>query len=877
MDAPTDATAVFPADSTPASNDGAALAATDYARAQIAYLGASGRAVNQASPGGHIATTESDRFGNIVRELTAANRSVALGLTAEDVNTQADLGIGALSSADRAGVLSTSRTHSEDGARQLEEFGPLRRVDLAEDLKSGSTVLVTAGTSVLARPWKVNTYDEGRPTDGSAKVKGLITKITAGAQVRDHQDVQGDPISTQQVYNWQTAAQTQLVKDPAGLALTNSTEYDASGRITKEIQPGGTATSATTRVTTYWSATGTGACNGRPEWAGLLCSTAPGGAVTGGGSNPTALPTTTTEYDWFGNPAKVTENSGATVRTTTTTTDAAGRAQKVAITGGLGQTVPETTLEYSSTTGRNTKTTIAGAAISKVFDKLGRQTSYTDADGATTNTEYDLLDRPVKESDSTPSTTTFTYNHATEPRGLPTTTTDSVAGAFSASYDANGQLSAERLPGGYSLRISTDPSGATGQRAYTRDSDGAQVYTSNVTRTIHGQAATDAGWTDRHYHYDRVGRLSSVEETADTICTSRTYGFSNRTNRTSKTVASATPGADCPTTGGTTTTSTYDSADRLVDPGYSYDAFGRTTATPGVTLEYYANDLVRRQTANGKRQTWDLDPALRFRSWTVETDDAGTWTQTQARRNHYGDDSDNPRWIEENTTGAITRNVQSTDGRLAALTNATGAVVLQLANVHGDIALQLPLDTAIAPNAITSDEYGNGTGPVQNARYAWLGTEQRASAEISDLSLMGARLYSPSQGRFMSTDPIPGGNANAYEYCHADPVNCTDLSGMWSYSTWSRWWSPYRQIVIYLNKYETRWAAAGSGSVGQLLGVIEKWVPGWGKILVGYMRLYVWYIASVASYASVRGHCLRIHAWMAGNFYGAPSAWSGYC
>ncbi len=51
-DAPTDATAVFPADVSPASHSGNGLAAGSYARADITYLGVSGRAVNTATPAG---------------------------------------------------------------------------------------------------------------------------------------------------------------------------------------------------------------------------------------------------------------------------------------------------------------------------------------------------------------------------------------------------------------------------------------------------------------------------------------------------------------------------------------------------------------------------------------------------------------------------------------------------------------------------------------------------------------------------------------------------------------------------------------------------------------------------------------------------------
>jgi hypothetical protein len=30
---------------------------------------------------------------------------------------------------------------------------------------------------------------------------------------------------------------------------------------------------------------------------------------------------------------------------------------------------------------------------------------------------------------------------------------------------------------------------------------------------------------------------------------------------------------------------------------------------------------------------------------------------------------------------------------------------------------------------------------------------------------------------FLQTDPVPGGSANAYDYCKQDPINCTDLNG----------------------------------------------------------------------------------------------------
>ncbi|MEX3107202.1 MULTISPECIES: DNRLRE domain-containing protein [unclassified Streptomyces] len=778
LDGPTDATAVFPPDSVPSSNSGSALVASDYTRANIHYLGVSGREVNSATPGGYLTTTEYDRFGNTVRELTAANRAVALGTTTADRAVQAELGIAQLTTAERADLLTTKSVYNDTGTRELEEFGPLRRVDLTTDLKSGTTTLVPAGTSVAARSWTVNEYDADRPTDGTAKARNQITRTTVGAQIREHPAVQGETRITQSVYDWSKGLPTKIIQDPAGLAITTTTEYDAQGRVTKQLPPGATGTDAATRVTTYWSASGTGACAGRPEWADHVCSVAPGGNITDGGSNPAQLATTGNEYDWWGNTAKVIETVNGTTRTTTTSHDNAGRPTTVQVTGGTGQAVPETTVQYDPASGEQISTVSpTGGTISTVFDKLGRQLSYTDADSGKTTTEYDLLDRPVKVTDTSPSTVGYTYDHAAEPRGLATSITDSVAGTFQAVYDADGSVTTEKLPGGYTVKQTEDTTGAAIERTYTRDSDGTVVYSDTVAESVHGQNTTHSGWSDQNYRYDSIGRLTTVEDTAETICTRRTYTFDARTNRKSVSAAVGTAGSDCPTAG-TTTSHSYDSADRLVDSGYVYDNFGRTTALPGVAVAYYVNDLAYQQSANGRRQTWQLDAAMRFRSWKVETGSGTSWTQTESKLNHYDGTSDNPRWIVEDTaTGALTRNVDSAAGNLAATTSKTGDTILHITSIHGDVALQLPLDTSKAPLALDADEYGNPRAGQAPARYGWLGAKQRSSETLTGLTLMGVRLYNPATGRFLSTDPVYGGNANSYEYCTADPINCYDLDG----------------------------------------------------------------------------------------------------
>ncbi|MFI5528975.1 RHS repeat-associated core domain-containing protein [Kitasatospora sp. NPDC051853] len=790
-DLPTDATAVFPADRAPASNNGADLTAGDYGRATVHYLNAPGQRVNQALPGHRITTTEYDRWGNQLRTLAAGNRELALGGTPALQAQLADLGIDTLASADRARLLSSSSTYSADGQRETEALGPLHRVTLEGDVLSGQTVLAKAGTQAMARTRTVKSYDEGRPTDGTAKVKDQATTTVTGGQLRSWPDLFVETRTDKSVYDWAIGEVTQKVEDAGGLNLTTTTGYDTQGRITSTALPASNGSDAGTTRTTYWSATGTGACNGRPEWADLVCRTAPGGDVTGGGTNPVQLPAKTTEYGQFGQVARTDETANGVTTTTVITSDPAGRPVTTTVSGGLGAAVPNTTVTYDPVTGALTKqTSSTGGTITKAYDALGRVISYTDADGGTTTTEYDALNRPTKVTDSVPSTTTYTYDTAIEPRGAVTSVTDSVAGTFTARYDTDGDLATQGLPGGYTLTELQDPAGTVVSRNYTRDSDGTVLVADAVSESVHGQwlgrTGTPGVTASQTFSYDKAGRLTKVQDTsADAICTTRGYGYDRNSNRLTKSTAAAARGQECSGTGATTVTSGYDSADRLTDAGYAYDAFGRTSAMPGSSFSYYTSDLVQQQVAGTNRQTWTLDSAQRLRGWTTEANNAGTWSVTGTKTNHFDGDGDNPRWITEDAAGNLTRNVDGPDGNLGATTTKTGGTVLQLADLHGDIALQLPLDGS-APTVLDYDEYGNPRAGQAASRYGWIGGKQRSSETLTGLTLMGVRLYNPATGRFLSTDPVPGGNANAYDYCSGDPLTCFDLDGRWSWKSISK-------------------------------------------------------------------------------------------
>ncbi|TQN42635.1 RHS repeat-associated protein [Blastococcus colisei] len=529
--------------------------------------------------------------------------------------------------------------------------------------------------------------------------------------------------------------------------------------------------------------------------------------------------------------------AGATTtvsRTTVTEYDTADRVLSVTLTGtgaGAGAPVAKTVNRYDPATGDVTVidgVDQAGSVVSTVkksFDLLGRMTRYEDGNGGWTTSVFDSFGKPTEVTDSTGSTTSFTYDRAKEPRGFVTSVTDSVAGTISASYGPDGQVTEQTLPGGVGLRVGYDANRTPVSRSYVRTADDVVIAASSALENSAGQMVTHSTpAAKKQYDYDGLGRLVGVQDTihGTGLCVARAYGYDPRGNRSS--LASAASGdstcADPGNPGGAAVTGnsyTYDSADRLVaesavDAGaWVYDPLGRITTapvrgSPGATVVngFFANDLIASQTIEGvARQTWSLDAIGRFASyrneaWAVGGDGVAGWQEAVTKVNHYDSDSDSPAWIAEDVSlpDEITRYVDGLDGNLAAETGKTGGRVLQLVDLHGDVMTTLPIrdgaDTAdwTALQHQTADEFGNptdlttgaavvtdGQSPGKDGRYGWLGGKQRSADALAGVLQMGVRLYDPATGRFWSRDPSPGGNSTAYDYCSADPVNCTDLDG----------------------------------------------------------------------------------------------------
>lgn len=120
-------------------------------------------------------------------------------------------------------------------------------------------------------------------------------------------------------------------------------------------------------------------------------------------------------------------------------------------------------------------------------------------------------------------------------------------------------------------------------------------------------------------------------------------------------------------------------------------------------------------------------------------------------------------------------------------------------------------------------------------RLAWYCRMRRRHP--AGLTLMGVRVYNPMTGRFIQTDPVPGGNANAYVYPQ-DPINAFDLDGRMRQEGDEGWrvdiirhsrdgYSPdfyyprtYGNPFAFLGKAVKACAAVGFGPVGSSCGAV---------------------------------------------------------
>ncbi|HEV3047041.1 MAG TPA: RHS repeat-associated core domain-containing protein [Solirubrobacteraceae bacterium] len=770
-DDPTEATAIFPPD------EPMAWPAKDYKRATIIYLDASSRAVNAATPGGAITTTEYDSQNDVERSLSADSREAALKAGSK--------------SAEVSKELDTENTYNGEGTELLSTVGPKHTIQLPN------------GTHVEARHHTTYSYNEGAPAEGGPY--GLPTKTTEGAEYSGkEEDIRETTTSYsgQSNLGWKLHKPTSVTTDPKGLKLTSTTVYQSStGEVTETKTPKGTSegtASAHDTKTIYYTAAANSeypSCGGHAEWANLPCETLPAKQPeTAGIPN---LPVTTTTYNMWDEPEKTTETVGTATRTSITTYDAEGRPKTSATSSTVGTALPTITDEYNEKTGAEEKSCANEGkpcsegkpkTITSVLNSLGELTSYTDADENTSTYEYDIDGRITKTSDGK-GTQTYTYEATT---GDLTKLVDSAAGTFTATYDVEGNMLSEGLPNGMSKDYTYNQTGTPVSLEYvktTHCTEKCTWFSDNVAPSIHGQWAEQTSTLSHQaYTYDADGRLTQVQNTSAAKCTTRVYAYEEETNRTSLKTYEPNSKGECATEHDSEEKHSYDIGNRLTDTGVRYNEFGDTTALPAadaggseLTSTFYVDNQLASETQNGETVGFNLDPSGRAR----ETVSTGKTSQDII--NHYAGGGSAPAWTVETPSGNWTRYVHGIGSGLVAIQVNGATPVLQLSDLHGDIVATAALSETETKLLSTTDasEFGVPTTSTP-AKYSWQGAEQQPTELASGEIDMGARSYIPQLGRFLQPDPIPGGSANAYAYTFGDPVNTSDPSGEFTYgfSSW---------------------------------------------------------------------------------------------
>ena len=375
----------------------------------------------------------------------------------------------------------------------------------------------------------------------------------------------------------------------------------------------------------------------------------------------------------------------------------------------------------------------AELAVSFQYDLLGHMTAATRADGNNVSAAYDAL-------------------------GRQTSVTTAIGGTVGSQYDAAGRRARLTWSDGFFVTYGYDN---VGEMTAVNESGATALASFSYDNLGRRSALTRANGVTTSYGYDGASNLTSLGLVYPNSVNNLALGFGfNPAGQ----IASVTRSNDSYAWTGAVdvdrayTTNALNQYTSAGGTAFGYDGRGNLTSSGSATYGYSSENMM----VSAPGASLAYDPLGRL----LQTVGSGS--------TRYGYDGSN-LIAEYNSSNALQKRYVFGPGADEVLVeyDASGNKTWLVADERRSVVARV--DASGTPTAINRyDEFGipQGTnvGRHQYTGQAWL-------PEVG-MYYYKARIYSPTLGRFMQTDPIGYANGmNWHNYAHSDPINGSDPTG----------------------------------------------------------------------------------------------------